>query len=146
MAAAGEREASLGITEFLTPGPGFLAITKLRFTDFIVHEVSLSGQTVKLEALAEVPAAPASAAASAHVPGAPDAPVESVEVAAEAALAAVVGLEVAQALCRLQASAKAAGGAAQSEPVQMSTSKSTISPAPYSPFESWIITPSRLRE
>ena len=35
---------------------------------------------------------------------------------------------------------------AQSEPVQMSTSKSTISPAPYSPFESWIITPSRLRE
>ena len=117
MAAAGEREASLGITEFLTPGPGFLAITKLRFTDFIVHEVTLSGQTVRLEALAEVPAAPASAAASAPGPGAPDAPVEPVEVAAEAALAAVVGLEVAQALCRLQASAKAAGGAAQSEPV-----------------------------
>ena len=111
MAVAGEREASLGITEFLTPGPGFLAITKLRFTDFIVHEVSLSGHTVKLEALADVPAAPAADAASAPGPDAPDdAPAEPVEpeAAAEAALAAVVGLEVAQALCRLQASAKAA--------------------------------------
>ena len=120
MGVAGEREASLGITEFLTPGPGFLAITKLRFTDFIVHEVSLSGNTVKLEALADVPAAPAADAASAPGPDAPDdAPAEPVEpeAAAEAALAAVVGLEVAQALCRLQASAKAAGGAAQSEPV-----------------------------
>ena len=58
MAVAGEREASLGITEFLTPGPGFLAITKLRFTDFIVHEVSLSGNTVKLEALADEGQAP----------------------------------------------------------------------------------------
>ena len=111
--AAGDREASLGITEFLTPGPGFLAITKLRFTDFIVHEVSLSGQTVRLEALEDAPAAPAPAD-SAPGAGAPHAPAD---VAAEAALADVVGLEVAQALCQLQASAKAAGGAAQSEPV-----------------------------
>ena len=113
MSAAGEREASLGITEYLTPGPGFLAITKQRFADFIVHEVSLSGQAVCLESLSNyTPAAPG-AADSAPVPDASDAPAE---VAAEAALSAVVGLEMAQALCLLQAAAKSAGSA-QAEPV-----------------------------
>ena len=38
--SSGQREASLGITEYLTPGPGFTAITKQRFTDFIVREIS----------------------------------------------------------------------------------------------------------
>ena len=31
IAAAGERESSLGITEYLTPGPGFTGITKQRY-------------------------------------------------------------------------------------------------------------------
>ena len=62
--SAGEREATLGITEFLTPGPGFTAITKQRYADFIVHEVALSGHTVRLDSLAVAPAAPVPPAAA----------------------------------------------------------------------------------
>ena len=53
-------EAAVGITAFSTPGPGFLATTKQRYSDFIVREVDpVSGLPVRLTALPEAPKAPA---------------------------------------------------------------------------------------
>ena len=89
---AGEREASLGITEFLTPGPGFVAISKQRFADFIVHEVALSGEPVRLEALAEAPTAAAATSLATAETGAADAPGRLAnEVLVDACSGAVVG-------------------------------------------------------
>ena len=100
--ASAEREGAVGITEYLTPGEGFSAITKQRFTDFIVNEVGLSGHIVRLSAFAEAPE---------QQPGTAEA--ASAGLDAEAALAAEVGDELAQALLDLQAQATGARGAAQ---------------------------------
>ena len=48
-------EASVGITEHTTAGSGFRAVTKARFSDFIVHEVDLSGELATLTQLPSVP-------------------------------------------------------------------------------------------
>ena len=49
-------EAAVGISAFSTPGSGFLAATKQRFSDFIVREVdSVSGLPVRLTALPDAP-------------------------------------------------------------------------------------------
>ena len=53
-------ESQVGITETCTPGPGFRAATKQRYSDFIVNEVRLSGEPVHL---ASLPAAVAQKAA-----------------------------------------------------------------------------------
>jgi tRNA pseudouridine13 synthase len=50
-------EKSVGILAFTTPGEGFKAATKQRFSDFIVREVDLAGQVVRLTALPERPVA-----------------------------------------------------------------------------------------
>ncbi|GAX27746.1 tRNA pseudouridine13 synthase [Fistulifera solaris] len=45
-------EQSLGLTAYLSPHvPGFSAISKGRFSDFIVHEVDLDGSIARLESL-----------------------------------------------------------------------------------------------
>ncbi|PVD25207.1 hypothetical protein C0Q70_15705 [Pomacea canaliculata] len=41
-------ELDVGITEFLCNHPGISAIIKQRYSDFIVHEVSLTGETIHL--------------------------------------------------------------------------------------------------
>ncbi|KAL7557125.1 hypothetical protein ACA910_002410 [Epithemia clementina (nom. ined.)] len=41
-------EAALGIRSYLSSGLGFLAASKARFSDFLVHEVSVSGEVAHL--------------------------------------------------------------------------------------------------
>ena len=45
------REATVGICAFATSSDGFLAVTKQRYSDFIVREVDMKGQVVPLTAL-----------------------------------------------------------------------------------------------
>ncbi|KAF3926127.1 hypothetical protein ABW21_db0200143 [Orbilia brochopaga] len=43
-------EESAGITEFLCPdAPGFKGVLKLRYTDFLVNEINLEGEVLKLQ-------------------------------------------------------------------------------------------------
>ena len=65
----GITEVAVGITAFSTPSPPFHAITKQRFSDFIVHEVDLQGQVVQLKSLPEAPPPPAASAVSSAVSG-----------------------------------------------------------------------------
>ena len=48
-------EHSVGIKAFASPGDGFAAATKQRFSDFIVREVGLDGKVVRLTTLPEAP-------------------------------------------------------------------------------------------
>eukprot|EP00854_Cymbomonas_tetramitiformis_P005253 gene5253-6387_t len=41
-------ESQVGITQYMTSAPAFTGTLKLRFTDFIVNEVDLSGKVVRL--------------------------------------------------------------------------------------------------
>jgi hypothetical protein len=41
-------ETSLGISTFIRDGDSFSGIIKSRFSDFLVHEIDLSGQVVRL--------------------------------------------------------------------------------------------------
>ena len=50
-------ESDVHITEFMSSNPGFTAIIKHRFSDFLVNEVDISGQVVKLTNL-QVPTSP----------------------------------------------------------------------------------------
>lgn len=59
-------EASVGIIAFATPGDGFLAATKQRFSDFIVHEIDMSGNPVRLTSLPEEPPPAATASSDAN--------------------------------------------------------------------------------
>ena len=43
-----ETETKLGITAYMTPGTGFSAVLKARFSDFLVHEVDGNGSIVRL--------------------------------------------------------------------------------------------------
>eukprot|EP00899_Mesostigma_viride_P015278 jgi/Mesvir1/23751/Mv25773-RA.5 len=51
-------ENSVGIECFTTETPGFLAILKQRYSDFIVNEVDLSGTVLRLTDLSSIPKAP----------------------------------------------------------------------------------------
>jgi len=62
---AGMDEATVGIREFCTAGRGFRGVTKQRYSDFIVREVSLSGEVVRLQHLPEPPPPPPQSAAAA---------------------------------------------------------------------------------
>ena len=55
----------MGIREFCTAGRGFRGVTKQRYSDFIVREVSLSGEVVRLQHLPEPPPPPPQSAAAA---------------------------------------------------------------------------------
>ena len=52
-------EHSVGIKAFASPGDGFAAATKQRFSDFIVREVGLDGKVVRLTTLLLATATPA---------------------------------------------------------------------------------------
>ena len=99
-------ETSVGIDEYTTPGAGFRAITKQRYSDFIVREVGEDGTVVRLTSL---PVAPA--AAEKIDPSAPLTP------DAEAQLAAAMGAADAGAAAALHfastaAAARGGGGGA----------------------------------
>ncbi|EOD17688.1 hypothetical protein EMIHUDRAFT_243837 [Emiliania huxleyi CCMP1516] len=84
-------EASVGITETCTPGPGFRAATKQRYSDFIVNEVRLSGEPVHL---ASLPAAVAQKAAEEEeLPPPAEAVEELAELLGEGPAAAVLRLD-----------------------------------------------------
>jgi tRNA pseudouridine13 synthase len=87
-------EESVGIIAYTTPGNGFRAITKQRFSDFIVREVNMDGSVLKLKALPEMP------------PEAPEA--DDVPETAEAQLATLIGEASASAVLELQRKAAAA--------------------------------------
>ena len=93
-------EESVGISAFATPGAGFLAATKQRYSDFIVREVDLKGQPVPLTLLP-----------SAFLTAASDEPLDSKEVEAKA----VAMLGEAQARQVLSLEALAADGQAGEE-------------------------------
>ena len=63
-------EESVGIAAFSTRTPPFRAVTKQRWSDFLVHEVTPSGRVVELVSIAKpapaaaIPAAPPDAAAT----------------------------------------------------------------------------------
>ena len=96
-------EGAVGITAFSTPGPGFLATTKQRYSDFIVREVDpVSGLPVRLTALPEAPKAPST-----------DASKDDASTI-EADLAAVIGEEHAKSvMALLQGAATSGGGASE---------------------------------
>eukprot|EP00966_Prymnesium_polylepis_P062325 1445878-Prymnesium_polylepis.1 len=51
-------EAAVGITQHTTDTTAFRAVTKQRYSDFIVHEMQMDGQKVKLTSLVQAMASP----------------------------------------------------------------------------------------
>ena len=96
-------EPSVGISAFTTTTPAFRAVTKQRWSDFIVHEVALSGRVVELVAIARPAPASASDTAAAASPDA---------AAVEAELAASLGAAAAADALALNAGGDGGDGAA----------------------------------
>ena len=46
-------EEALGIRSYLSPGPGFLAVSKARYSDFLVREINLLGEVARLTDLSD---------------------------------------------------------------------------------------------
>jgi TruD family tRNA pseudouridine synthase len=66
MIVTDETEVSLGISTYMSPHvPGFSAISKARFSDFLVHEVGLDGRVARLTCLEPKVVAEASSSSSA---------------------------------------------------------------------------------
>ncbi|KAL1503112.1 hypothetical protein AB1Y20_011175 [Prymnesium parvum] len=61
MYASSLAEPSVGILELATSTPAFRAVTKQRYSDFIVHEISPQGREVRLTSLAQPPPPPPAA-------------------------------------------------------------------------------------
>ena len=94
-------EESVGIAAFSTRTPPFRAVTKQRWSDFLVHEVTPSGRVVELVSIAK----PVPAAAAAAAP--PDA------AATEAELASSLGAAAAAEALALNAGGGEDGAAAE---------------------------------
>ena len=94
-------EESVGIAAFSTRTPPFRAVTKQRWSDFLVHEVAPSGRVIELVSIAK----PAPAAAAAAAP--PDA------AATEAELASSLGAAAAAEALALNAGGGEDGAAAE---------------------------------